>query len=366
MKKVKIGIIGTGVGIRTHLKGFRMVKDAEVVAISGSSLERSKEFAEKFDIPMACADYKELCDKEDIDLVCVTAPNNFHKEMVEYAISKHKHIICEKPLVDNVSDAKKLCALAKDYDKLLFVDHQLRFNPYISTIKKLIDNDTLGKIYSVKLNQQGTGFADKNAKWCWSFDDKQGGGVRLAMASHLNDLMQFWFNNRPILNISAYLSPVTKERVDDKGKTREVYASTLCTAMINFKDELCAQYYINAGSYVGSRFDISIFGDKGEITFSLQDKLHLYLRNKIGEVKEVEVKGVFDDEKENKASIFSGSFRYLAPLVVKAIKTNNFKDLNKAASFEDAVINLTMLEAIKKSANTGSAIVFGKEKNNYC
>ncbi len=58
MKKLKIGIIGTGVGIRTHLKGFRTVENAEVVAIAGSSLARSKEFAEKFEIPVACADYK--------------------------------------------------------------------------------------------------------------------------------------------------------------------------------------------------------------------------------------------------------------------------------------------------------------------
>ncbi|MCI8362812.1 MAG: Gfo/Idh/MocA family oxidoreductase [Clostridia bacterium] len=106
--KIKIGIIGTGVGIRTHLNGFRLFdKYTQIYAIAGSSLERSKEFAEKYNIPVACSDYKELCDIEELDLVCITAPNKFHKEMIDYAIKKNKNIICEKPMVETMEDATK-------------------------------------------------------------------------------------------------------------------------------------------------------------------------------------------------------------------------------------------------------------------
>ena len=236
MSKIKIGIIGTGVGIRTHLKGFRLVDQAEVNAISGSSLSRSQEFAEKYNLPVACSDYKQLCDIDELDLVCITAPNKFHKEMVKYAISKHKNIICEKPLVETVEDAKELNEMANGYSKLLFVDHQLRFNPYITEIKNLIQNGTLGNVYAVKLNQQGTGFADENAKWTWSFDGDEGGGVRLAMASHFTDLLQYWFDNKPVLSVMGYMNPITKVRPDLNGTPRTVVASTVCTAMINFED----------------------------------------------------------------------------------------------------------------------------------
>lgn len=365
MKKVKIGIIGTGVGIRTHLKGFRLLESAEVYAISGSSALRSKEFAEKYNIPVACNDYKVLCDMDDIDLVCITAPNNFHKEMLEYAIKAHKHIICEKPLVNTLSEAEELASLAKGYDKILFVNHQLRFNPYISAIKKIMDDKQLGRIYMIKLNQQGMGFADKDAKWSWSFDGNEGGGVRLAMASHFNDLLQYWLGDRKIISVSGYLNPITKERRNKDGEVVNVNASTSCYAMINFVNELTVQYSINAGAYSGSRFDISVFGDKGELVFTLQDKLKLYLRSKIGECIDVDVSGVFQDEKENKASIFSGSFRYLAPLVVEAIMNKEFKNLQKAATVEDAIYNLNILEAIKISANTGVSVVFNKELNSY-
>lgn len=365
MGKIKIGIIGTGVGIRTHLKGFRTLEDVEVVAISGSSYERSKEFAEANNIPRACASYKELCDMDDLDLVCITTPNRFHYEMVNYALTKHRNIICEKPLSDNIGEVKSLINQSRKYDKICFVDHQLRFNPYIQKIKKLIDGGVLGKVYSVKLNQQGSGFANMDAKWNWSFEGESGGGVRLAMASHFTDLIQYWFDSPKPISINGYLNPITKIRKDNSGIERDVLASTMCNAQIIFDNELTAIYTINAGSYMESRFDITIFGDKAELVFSLQDKLYLYSRDSVGKKQSVEVDGVFADELENRASIFSGSFRYLAPIVVGALRTGNMEALRNAAGFKDAEYNLTILNAIKKSANCGTSVLMGKLDNKY-
>jgi len=47
---VKIGIIGTGVGLRTHLPAFRRVSNAEVISICGSNQARAEEFAKKYNI----------------------------------------------------------------------------------------------------------------------------------------------------------------------------------------------------------------------------------------------------------------------------------------------------------------------------
>ena len=366
MEKIKIGIIGTGVGIRTHLKGFRNFQDnAEVYAIVGSNLDRSKQFADEYNIPIACADYKELCDIEDLDLVCITTPNKFHKEMLKYAISKNKNIICEKPMVDTAREAEEINEIVKDYDKILIIDHQLRFNPYILEIKKLINNGTLGKIYNVRLNQQGTGFTNENASWSWSFDDKEGGGVRLAMASHFTDLIEYWFASRDVVSVTASMNPITKKRLDSNGQSKNINASTTCNAFIQLKDELTIQYSINAGSYIGSRFDITIFGDKGELTFTLDDKLKLYLRSSVGEVHSINPDGVYPDEIENKVSIFSGSFRYLAPKLIKSIQTNNNDEISIAATPKDSIYCLKILDAIKDSANKGISVSFEEETNSY-
>jgi len=365
MKKVKIGIIGTGVGLRTHLKGFRLIEDAEVLAICGSSLERSKEFAQRHDIPVACADYKELCDIPEIDLVCVTPPNRFHFDAVKYAIDMEKHIICEKPLSDDENEVRLLISAVNKYSKVAIVNHQLRFNPYIRKIKELIDIGMLGDIYTVKLSQKGTGFADSEAKWSWSFDGDQGGGVRFAMASHFNDLIQYWFGERTILGVNAFLNPVTKVRKDKSGVLCKVTASTICNALISFSEELNVIYSINAGSYMGSFFDIEIFGSKAELTFSLDEKLSLYLRESVGERQIIDVEGVYEDERENKVSIFSGSFRYFAPLIINAINSGDRRNIEKAATFTDAKYNISLLETIKLSANKSSGIMYREENNQY-
>lgn len=368
MKKIKIGIIGTGVGIRTHLKGFRSFKlenQAEVVAICGSSYARSQEFAKQYGIPVACSDYEELCSNPEIDLVCVTPPNRFHLNAVKCAIKYNKHIICEKPLSDDLAEAEELAQIVKTYPKIAVVDHQLRYNPYVEKIKEFIENGTIGQIYYIRLNQQGTGFAKEDAPWIWSFDGTQGGGVRLAMASHFTDLIQYWFNNPKILNVTGYLNPVTKQRKNSNGVITDVTASTICTAQIGFSNELCAQYYINAGSYEGSRFDVTIFGDKGEIRYSLDKKLEVYYRDSVSRKVVIDVPNVFEDERQNTISIFSGSFRYFAPMIIKAIRDNDYSYISKSANFNDALYNLKLLNAIQKSANTGQAVVFDKEVNTY-
>lgn len=366
LEKIKIGIIGTGVGIRTHLKGFRLFQnDAEVYAISGSSLTRAKHFSKLYNIPIACSNYKELCNMDELDLVCIASPNKYHKEMLEYAISKHKNILCEKPMVNTAQEAKEIYETAKDYDRILVIDHQLRFNPYIVEIKKLIDNNTLGKIYNVRLNQQGTSFANENAPWTWSFDDKEFGGVRLAMASHFTDLIQYWFDSKNIVSVTATMNPVTKERLDSNGQPQIINASTTCNALIQLENELTIQYFINAGSYMGSRFDIEIFGDKGELTFSLDEKLKLYLRSAVGESNNINPGRVYPDEAKNEVSIFSGSFRYLAPQIIRSIQTNDSKYIVRAATPKDQVYCLEILDAIKESANNSTSVSFSRKTNEY-
>ena len=363
-KVIRIGIIGTGVGIRTHLKGFRGTQNCEISAIVGSSLERSKEIAYKFDIPLACSGYKELCDREDIDLVCVCSPNKYHFDAVKYALSKGKNVICEKPVSHITEEVEILASLPQKPNTFVCVDHQLRFNPYMTKIRDIIQSEVLGKVYLVRINQVGVGFSDSNLPWSWSFDGNEGGGVRLAMASHFNDLIQYWFNSKDIVSVMGNLNPIFKERIVD-GKKKIVTGSTLCNALIQLKDELSVMYSINAGGFSSFQFEIDIAGDKGELHFDLVNKITIYTADKRCTPQLVEVEGVFEDERQNKASLFSGSFRYFAPLVIRKLMGENVPELEKAATLKQALYNCKILDGIKVSANTGVQVVYSKKENEY-
>ena len=363
MVNVRIGIIGTGVGIRTLLPGFRKVSGAEVIAICGSKLERSEQFAKEYGIPIAYDSYKELCENKEIDLVCVATPNNFHFEQVKYAINLNKNVLCEKPLVCSKEQLDELVNLSDKTEKFCIIDHQLRFNPYMIRIKKIISERNLGNIYYVRIHQQSMGFSDPAAKWSWSFDEKENGGVRWAMGVHFVDLLLYWFNEQ-MYNISGNMNPVIAHRIDNMGEKREIKASTLCTASMVSETGITINLSVTAAALSKPRFDVDIYGTNGEIHFDLDNKLKIYSIDKKQNMDSIDVEGVYDDEKNNQISIFSGSFRYFAPNIIRAISENDSHYLETAAKFRDAIYSFDILENIKKATNE-NCIVNPMQKLQY-
>lgn len=356
---INIGIIGTGVGIRTHFKAFKDIQSVKVIGIVGSSFERAKEFATSTGINKAYENYKTLCDDDKIDLICITSPNLHHFDEISYALNKGKHIIAEKPLAMSVSQNEKLIELSENSKKLCIVNHQLRFNPYLLKIKEFISSDRLGRIYYIKIHQQGTGFSNRNLDWVWSFDETQGGGVRLAMASHLVDLINFWFPKTKYYDVSGNMDTVVETRLDKNGESRKITASSFFSASLSLGDMLNVHLSATAAAIGASMFNISVYGTIGELHFDLKNKLSVaFLGDK--SLQPIEVDGVFEDEKENKASIFSGSFRYLAPIIAQELLIKDLPLLQNAASFGDALKTQIVLDAIKDSALSGNSINLSK------
>lgn len=364
MSKVGIGIIGTGVGLRTLLPGFRLLENAEVIAISGSSPERSKYFASKNEIPVACPDYHSLCKRDDIDLVCVTTPNSFHFEHTLVALEHGKNVLCEKPFTLSENEMEMLIAKKNASGKFGLVDHQLRFNPYLLKIRELLKSNTIGRPYFVRIHQQSTGFADDKARWTWSFDSEQGGGVRYAMCSHLADLLHFWFGSS-FHNLTAVLNPVFQERIDSNGNLREILASTFCNVHLELENDISVSLSITAGAFSKPRFDVSIYGDKGELQFDLDNKLSLFTNSTKNLGALVNCSELFQDEKNNKISIFTSSFRYFAPKIVEAIAYSDATKIENASTFEDARYTFRLLDAVGTAANQGGLVNLKKKQSTY-
>ena len=68
------------------------------------------------------------------------------------------------------------------------------------------------------------------------------------------------------------------------------------------------------------------------------------------------IPSVYQDEKDNKISIFSGSFRYFAPRIIQAISKKDATLLNDASTFEDARYTFDFLENIEKASNNNMLV----------
>ena len=356
---VNIGIIGTGVGIRTYLYTFNQMENANVCAISGSSKERAEEFAKEYQIKKACKDYKELIDLKDIDLVCITAPNKYHYEYAKYCIEAGKNMILEKPATHTIDQAYELNRLIKNSNKVNIINHQLRFNPYLIKVKEIIEQGALGRVYYIKIHQQSTGFSDKNLKLTWKLEEKEGGGEILSKGSHLVDLVRFWLNKK-VLTVQGNMDVVIPKRKSYDGEIKDVTACSFFSSCLNFQENITVNLSATCSAIGKNEFNFSIYGENGELHFDLENKLIGYFLDNKGEKQIIPVDGVTQEEKDNKISIFKGSFIYYAKQILSAIENDNNELLENASNMEDAIENQKVLDAIKESAITGKTIELNK------
>lgn len=99
MKRVVIGIIGSGFAAELHACAYQKVCGVEVVLKAVSSLDPAAgEFARRYGISAVYEDYHEMLKDPEIDMVDIIAPPCLHADMVMDVVRSKKHVICEKPL----------------------------------------------------------------------------------------------------------------------------------------------------------------------------------------------------------------------------------------------------------------------------
>src|SRR5690349_11612342 len=95
---IRVGVIGTGWGGVAHLPAFAVVPEFHVVALSGRREERAKALAMQYGVAAVHADWRELIDRADVDLISIALPVEMHQDVLTYAVSRGKHVLCEKPV----------------------------------------------------------------------------------------------------------------------------------------------------------------------------------------------------------------------------------------------------------------------------
>lgn len=146
---VRIGLVGCGSFGTEHLRAFRKIINAKVVALYDPDTNLAQKRAQEFNIPRICDSLDELCHQSDIDAVDVVTPEHLHTEPVIKALKAGKHVFVEKPLATTVKDCEKMIAVAKETQRILMPGHILRFDAYYSGIRDAFKAKTLGRPFSM-------------------------------------------------------------------------------------------------------------------------------------------------------------------------------------------------------------------------
>ncbi|MCP3856328.1 MAG: Gfo/Idh/MocA family oxidoreductase [Actinomycetia bacterium] len=177
--------------------------DADVVAVAGRDVDRTAEFARRWEIPNVCASATDLLDRDDVDAVIVASTNESHHPLALEAVRREMHVLCEKPLALDLGQARELVAEAERRNATTMVPFTYRFMPTNQWVKRLIDDNYLGRPFHLDL-RYFTGFA-RDGEYSWRFDrDLAGSGVLGDLGTHWLDLALWLFGD--ITAISALSS----------------------------------------------------------------------------------------------------------------------------------------------------------------
>ncbi|MBK7393483.1 MAG: Gfo/Idh/MocA family oxidoreductase [Chloracidobacterium sp.] len=183
MKKVKIGIVGTGFIGNVHGSIYSRDPRTEVSALYDIIPERAEETARSIGGKI-CLSRDELLDNCDAVLVC--APNKTHIEIATAAVEAGKHVFCEKPFTTGMNDAKTLLATANGSSKVFQVGHNRRFAPVYVKLKELLGGDQPHSAH-IKMNR------GELVNPVWTGDVNVTGGFLYETTIHLFDMIRFQF-----------------------------------------------------------------------------------------------------------------------------------------------------------------------------
>ena len=155
-KVIKWGIVGPGNIANKFAKAIKNVKGAELIAVASRSKEKSREFADKYNIPNAFVGYEEMAKSAVVDAVYIATPHSFHKPCAEIFLNAKKHVLCEKPVCVNAAQAINLLECANKNGVFLMEAMWTRFLPAINEALKIVKSGEIGDIRGV------------NADFCYS------------------------------------------------------------------------------------------------------------------------------------------------------------------------------------------------------
>jgi len=148
-RKVKWGILGVGSLVRRRvMPALLQCKHSEVTAIASRSLEKAQAFASETKIPKAYGSYEELLADPEIEAVYNPLPNHLHVPWSIEAARKRKHVLCEKPLSLTVAEARKLLEARDEYNVKIAEAFMVRTHPQWVRTEELVRQGKIGKLRS--------------------------------------------------------------------------------------------------------------------------------------------------------------------------------------------------------------------------
>ena len=208
---MRVGIAGLGAIAPLHIRAI-LNRGQKIVAICDIDEEKRKKINAEFKLgAKEYADYKEMIESGELDVIHICLPHYLHAEVVCKALGAGVNVLCEKPLAISLSQLDEIEKAVKNSSATLGVCFQNRYNASVLYLREFFKGK---KITSATANLVWQRDEEYYASGPWRGKKQfEGGGVMINQAIHSLDLLQ-WFCGMPE-NVIAHCSNNSLQGVID-------------------------------------------------------------------------------------------------------------------------------------------------------
>lgn len=325
MKKLNIAVIGLGrIARLIHLPLISGLTNFSITAVSDIDKNKLKSVSEKFKIKNAFTDYTECFQNDEIDLVIISTPTIFHKEIALYCINCGKNVLIEKPIARNHKETLEIVEAAKKRRVSVHVGMNMRFRPDIMLLKSILSSNEIANPFFLKCRWFRKQSSD--AAWFVRKEDA-GGGVMLDLGIVLLDIALWLLDFEEVVSISAQNYSINTKSVED---------TSICL-LRNKNDATISIETSWSIEEENDSFCLEVFGSKGSVSLTPQQLNKVINNRKI----ELTSSGSVKTEELYKKS-YSNQLKHIAGLIDRGVVTCN--------GAEESLYTMKIVEKIYKSA----------------
>lgn len=299
-QEVNVGLIGYSFMGKAHSHAFKDMSfffpEAAAYpvmkAICGRNEANVSDAAKTFGWQGYETDWKTLIGRDDIDLIDVSTPGDSHAEIAIAAAEAGKHVFCEKPLANNLAEARAMAEAVRKAGVKSMVAYNYRRVPAVALAKKLIEEGRIGDIYHWRAVYLQDWIMDPDFPLVWRLQkEKAGSGPHGDLNAHIIDLARYLVGD--ISEVSGMQETFIKERpiAEDidaslgasggSGKMGQVTVDDTTLFLARFVNGAVGTFEATrfaGGRRNGNRFEIN--GSKGSIAFNLENMNELQYYNR--------------------------------------------------------------------------------------
>lgn len=148
--ELRVGVVGAGAIVRmSHLPSLARTEGVRAVALADPDEERVRALAQEHGA-VAYTDYAAMLDEAELDAVLVALPNHLHRDVVERATARGLHVFTEKPVAQNLEDARAIEQACAAAGVVTMTGFNQRFREPVQLAKQGIEAGVVGDVLSFR------------------------------------------------------------------------------------------------------------------------------------------------------------------------------------------------------------------------